>query len=478
MPAPEAQSAALATEPAAAEAAPTPGTIETPPRPPESGLLASPRGRVAAFFLLYVVEGIPLGFTATALAAQMRRQGLGPEAIGLFVASLYLPWSWKWLMGPLVDLAPGRRFGGRRAWIAGCQVGMAATLLAAAAIDFKTSLGWFTAVVFLHNAFAATMDVAIDAVACRTLLPDERGRASGWMFAGAYLGNAVGGAGVLFLLPYLPLQAAFLLVAGMILLVTATVSWRVRETFPGAAAGAAAGDAAPTNGGPSTPPAPAAVRDYLQRALSALFGSKAAWAATLFVVLPTGAYALGLALQSNLAVELGMSDPQIGALSFASAATSAIGCICGGWLSDRFGRRRMLALYIFLASLPTLALAGALQSAGRIMPAPGGGAPAGEGLLAAFWGASLVFSLFHGLMYGARTALVMDLCDPRIAATQFTLSMSLMNFSIATAAWWQGVSAARVGYPSTLLLDVAFGFVCLLPLAFAAPNAPSTAGRG
>ena len=32
-------------------------------------LLATRKGRLTAFFLLYVTEGIPLGFTATAIAA-------------------------------------------------------------------------------------------------------------------------------------------------------------------------------------------------------------------------------------------------------------------------------------------------------------------------------------------------------------------------------------------------------------------------
>ena len=39
-------------------------------------LLASKKGRLAAFFFLYMTEGIPLGFTATAVATRMRRQGL------------------------------------------------------------------------------------------------------------------------------------------------------------------------------------------------------------------------------------------------------------------------------------------------------------------------------------------------------------------------------------------------------------------
>ena len=51
-------------------------------------LLSTRRGRLATFFFLYLTEGIPLGFTATAVATQMRRQGVGPAEIGAFVASL------------------------------------------------------------------------------------------------------------------------------------------------------------------------------------------------------------------------------------------------------------------------------------------------------------------------------------------------------------------------------------------------------
>ena len=85
-------------------------------------LLATRAGRLAAFFLLYATEGIPLGFTAVAIATQMRRQGLDPAAIGLFVGSLYLPWAFKWVMGPFVDTFSSDRFGRRRTWILAAQV--------------------------------------------------------------------------------------------------------------------------------------------------------------------------------------------------------------------------------------------------------------------------------------------------------------------------------------------------------------------
>ena len=55
-------------------------------------LLATRRGRLTAFTLLYVTEGIPSGFATTAIATYMRRQGLDPVAIGAFIGA-------GWAMG-------------------------------------------------------------------------------------------------------------------------------------------------------------------------------------------------------------------------------------------------------------------------------------------------------------------------------------------------------------------------------------------
>lgn len=192
--------------------------------------LETRRGRLVTFFFLYVTEGIPLGFTATAIVAQMRRQGLGPAVTGAFVASLYLPWSWKWIAGPVVDVCSSDRFGRRRGWIVACQLLMVATLLAGLAVDFTTQVAIFTAIILMHNFFGAVQDVAIDALACETLPAEERGIANGLMFAGAYLGNALGGSGVLFLQAYLgDFRFTFPIVGAAIFLVTVTISLRLKE---------------------------------------------------------------------------------------------------------------------------------------------------------------------------------------------------------------------------------------------------------
>jgi MFS transporter, PAT family, beta-lactamase induction signal transducer AmpG len=152
---------------------------------------------------------------------------------------------------------------------------------------------------------------------------------------------------------------------------------------------------------------------------------------------------------------------------------SAAGCVVGGGLSDKWGRRRMLALYTFLTAVPTIWFALYLQNNGWIFPvdprATSKPIPP-HALIVAFWIASLVFNFMRGLMYGTRTALFMDLCTPSVAATQFTAYMSLLNLGIAYTAWWQGIFASRFGYPKTFLLDAVFGCAALLLLPFIRPR--------
>src|SRR5580765_5023187 len=407
-------------------------------------LLSTRIGRLAAFFLLYVTEGIPLGFTATAVATQMRRQDLGPAEIGAFVGSLYLPCAFKWVMGPFVDTLSSDRFGRRRLWILLMQLGMVGTLLLAMPVNFVSQLGLFTAIVFLHNAFAATMDVAIDALAVGVLPEAERGSANGFMFAGASIGQAIGGAGVLFLSDVLPFGTTYLFVIAAILAVTVFVVLPLREPKRGPQP-RADGSAAAAIG--------RELLAFVRDAWRAFTGSRAARVGVVVALLPAGAYALSLALQSNLAVELGLSDNQIAQLNLASTVIFAFACIAGGWLSDRFGRRRMLGLFIFLTVLPTLWLAWTMWQAHWIMPVDlkaANRAQPSSALVAVFWMASLSFNVFQGLYYGVRSALFMDVTTKAVAATQFTAYMAMSNLVITYSAWWQGQAITRWGYPLTL----------------------------
>jgi MFS transporter, PAT family, beta-lactamase induction signal transducer AmpG len=422
-------------------------------------LLASRKGRLAAFFLLYVTEGIPLGFTATAIATQMRRGGLGPAAIGIFVGSLYLPWAFKWLTGPFVDTFSSERFGRRRTWIFLMQLGMIATLLLSMGIDYIHQLSLFTAIIFVNNAFAATMDVAIDALAVGVLPEDERGAANGFMFAGASIGQAIGGPVVLFLTAAMPFTSTYVFVAGTIAAITVFVVLPLREKAVPRAAGAARD----------------VVREivvFVRDAWRAFTGTRAAIVGVLFAVLPAGAYALSLALQSNLAVELGLDDNEVAQLNLYATLIFAPACILGGWLSDRFGRRSTLAIFVFLTVVPTLWLAWTMWQAGWIMPVDikmANRPQPSHLLVVTFWATTIVYNVFQGLYYGIRSALYMDITTPTVAATQFTAYMALMNLCTTYTATWQGFAVEWIGYPATLVADSLFGLVGLLLLPLMRP---------
>lgn len=418
-------------------------------------LLASRKGRIAAFFLMYLTEGLPIGFAMTTVATQLRRQGVGTAEIGAFLGFVLLPWAFKWAYGPFVDLIASRRLGPRRGWILGAQLMMVLTLLALTGLDLSTQLGLFTAVLVLHNLFGAVQDVAVDALAVTTLPEHERAFASGMMFGGQSLGVLIGGGGALLLIGRIGFDASIVLLALAILAVMGLVVWPMREEVGVPAERSSAGLGAVVR----------EVTAFLREALQALLGSRLAFAGLLFGLLPIAAMALSRGLQANLAVDLGLSNEQIGWLATASQAATAVTCIAGGWLSDRVNLRGAMAVYVVLLSLPGLYLMVELQRHGWV---PTQAAPAA--LVTAFMAAVVVYHLLFGFIYGARVALFMGITQPAVAATQFAAYMALTNLSITYSVVWQGYAVKHWGYAATLGVDALVGLSCLLLLPLLKPK--------
>jgi PAT family beta-lactamase induction signal transducer AmpG len=440
-------------------------------------LLDSRIGRLAGFFLLYVCEGLPQGYAATAVALEFRRMGMTAEAIGSFAAFIMLPWAWKWAMGPVVDNLRLRRFGRRKQWIVITQLGMMLTLVAAllvfpkaveAADGLKTfhGLALFSWMLLAHSVCAATQDVAIDALACDTLGEKERGTANGMMFAGAQLGAAIGGSGVLFLKGVLGFSLASLLPPLCLLMVLVLVVMLVREPK---AAPIAVGDRM------ALIDVCRAIAGYLRITLRVFLTTKRGFLSLLCAVIPFGGMALSLTVSTVISPTLGMSDGEIAKLALVTSIVFTLCCMLGGLLSDRFGRRLTLTVFSLGTLLPTLWIGWRLKQEGWITPSGAsadGTWPRHEALIQAWWIASVVYVLFQGLMYGIRTAFFMDLIEPRIAATHFTACMALMNLVTIYCYWWQGKAitpAAEGGwgfsYQQIFLLDAVLGglFVVLLP---------------
>jgi len=418
-----------------------------PHRMNPGNLLGSRNGRFLTFGLLYVSEGIPYGFTSVAMVAFMRQQGVSLALIGTFVAALFLPWAFKWAWAPVIDLVKLHRWGGRKAWIVACTVMMIVTLLIAATVDFAAHFQLLLAMVVLNNVFCATQDVAIDSLAVSTLQADERGRANGIMFGGQYLGIALGGGGAMFVNGAFGFEAALASIAGLMLLNLLFVLIYVRDPYV---------DPTSTRQHGAFRRLVLTMVSFVQEVYSSFWQSgRGPKIGVAFAILPVGALALAYATLGTIQVDYGLKDHQIAALSVYNTIAAAVGCVFGGWLGDRFGLKRTVAIAYALTAAPTLLL-GMQISAGGLQAVP----------IDWFYGLIIAHGLFFGMAYGVRNAIFMGMTNPAVAATQFTAFMGMANLAISMGNYWQGLVAERMGYAVVLYLDALFAVLVILVIPF------------
>jgi MFS transporter, PAT family, beta-lactamase induction signal transducer AmpG len=429
-----------------------------PHRTGSRNLLDSRNGRFVTFGLLYVSEGIPYGFTSVAMVAFMRQQEVSLALIGTFVAALFLPWAFKWAWAPAIDLIKLHRFGGRKAWIAFCTTMMVATLLIAASVDFKAHFTLLLAMIVLNNVFCATQDVAIDSLAVSTLQPDERGRANGFMFAGQYLGIALGGGGAMFVNGAFGFEAALAGVAGLLLLNLLFVMLYVRDPHV---------DPAPQRRPDALRVLAETMVSFVKEVYCSFWRSgRGPRLGVAFALLPIGALALAYATLGTIQVDYGLKDHQIAALSVYNTVAAAIGCAVGGWLGDRFGLKRTVATAYALTAAPALILAQQI-SAGGLQSVP----------IDVFYGLIIAHGLFFGMAYGVRNAIFMGMTNPAVAATQFTAFMGMSNLAISMGNYWQGIVAESVGYAVVLYLDALFALLVILLIPFLSERQDRTVAK-
>jgi PAT family beta-lactamase induction signal transducer AmpG len=413
-----------------------------------SNMLSSRRGRLSAFGILYISEGIPYGFTTTAMVAFMRIEGLSLEQIGGFVAALFIPWSFKWLWAPVIDIVKLRRFGGRKAWISICTGMMIITLIFTALVDFVENFRILLWMVVLNNFFCATQDVAIDSLAVSTLKEDERASGNGYMFGGQYIGIALGGGGAIFVSSLWGFNASLIFVSSLLL-----VNLFFVLTFI-------------TDEAANTPAAPRKVGKFehfvgtmgaFVRNLYSGFAESGSGPkfGLLFALLPCGAMALAYAILGTIQVDYGLNQTQISQLALASSLTTAFGCFVGGILGDRFGVKRITAIFYLMTIFPTLILAWQISTTG-LTNIP----------IMLFRTLILSHSLLFGMAFAVRIAMFMGMTNPAVAATQFTAYMGLTNLAISMGNYWQGMVAERMDYSVVLYLDAAIVTLALCVLPF------------
>jgi PAT family beta-lactamase induction signal transducer AmpG len=424
---------------------------------PKTNLLDSRRGRLSAFGILYISEGVPYGFTSTAMVAFMRMEGLTLEQIGLFVAALFLPWSFKWLWAPLIDIVRLERYGGRKAWIVFCTIMMIATLTVTSVIDFSEQFDLLLWMIVTNNFFCATQDVAIDSLAVSTLRDEERATGNGYMFGGQYFGIALGGGGAIFVSGLWGFDASLAYVSVLLLANLVFCLMFIQDPI-------AAEVPEPRTVGVLKHFAGvlgAFVRNLYTGFMESGSGPKLG---LLFAFFPRGAIALAYALLATLQVDYGLTESQISQVAILNAVMVAFGCVIGGKLSERIGVKTNTGLFMALSAIPTVYLGYQISAVG-LSAVP----------LSHFYAVVLSHGLIYGLAYGSRMALFLGLTSPAVAATQFTAYMGIVNLSVSITNYWQGTVAERFDYTTALYIDAALIVLGLGVLPFIKNREPRAA---
>lgn len=380
--------------------------------------LARPAGRRVLFAMLYFSEGAPVGFIWYALPARLKSLGVAIDEVTGFTAVLVLPWALKFLWAPAIDACQTPRWTLRH-WILAAQSVMVVTLLPLAWLDLATQRDLILRCLLVHAVAAATQDAAIDALCIRVTDVAERGRLNGWMQAGTLVGRALLGGGALILFDRLGQTGVVSLLAA-----TTAVSalFVLKARIP------------PRRQSPDLPQTA-----RFSMALSAALRLPWTWLGLGFALLGGAAFeALG-AVTGPMLIDSGYSEQAVGFLQLLPVIAAMVaGSLTGGWLADRFGHLRVVAVALVVVALNVSAIGGCWWLL------------AGERTVLAVLVCSNAFGI--GVFTASSYALLMDLTTPQAAATQFSTFMGATNGCEA----WSGFVVGKLIHAS--------GFAAGLPV--------------
>jgi len=386
------------------------------------------------FLFLIVPFGAMGGYLSVAIGYQLTQAGVSVEEVAALIAFSYLPQTWKFLWAPVADTTLSRK-----TWYLLAGLVSALGIFATGAVPAdERSLPLLYAAVLVSNVASTFLAMATESLMVYNTPPAQQGRASGWFQAGNLGGNGLGGGAGLWLAQTLPdpwMAGAVLAVACAL---CGAALWFVPETPRIARTGHYGRTLV------------AVLKDLWQVART-----RAGILALLICFLPIGSGAA-----SNLWPAVA-DDWQASANTVAlvtgvlNGIVSALGCILGGYCSDRMDRKTAYALYGFLMAMCAVAMALA---------------PRTESMYVVF---TLLYALIQGLTYAGFTAVVLETIGLGAAATKYNLYASLSNMPIAYMTLIDGWAHSRWGAAGLLNVEAAIGvmgIVVFVGIAMALPR--------
>lgn len=404
--------------------------------------------RYLNFIALYFAQGVPEGMLTFGIPAWMAMNGKSPGEIAAFAVITLLPWSFKFLVAPLMDRYTYLPMGRKRPWILAGQVGLVVSCIYMAYIpDPLNNLNQLMIAGFIVSFFGAFQDVATDGMAVDIIPADQQAKANGFMWGSKICGMSVSLAAGSWLLSKYSFTTAILMLAfviAFIMLVPLFLRERQGEKI------------APwTKGKASNETKKLQLNNWrlIFKSLFTVFSLRNSLliAAVLFVC--QGGFKYISTLMPIFTVkELGWTNLDYSQYFATAKLIGGIaGMIIGGILIEKYGKKRMINIYfiavIFLISI--FAFSKIYWSDRSFIYA---------------------FMIIHNLIYTFSSigifAVAMQCCWKKVSASQFTLYMTIANLGQMTFASLIGPIKANLTWQNSLFVAAIFMAFALLLLQF------------
>lgn len=418
-------------------------TTKTLPALSESTFL-----RFVNFIALYFAEGLQMGMLFVGIPAWLAMAGKTPGEIGGFAAACALPWTFKFVVAPLMDRYTYLPMGRKRPWVLFGQLGLIASLIAMAYVpDPLNNLRLFMGAAFLVSVFGALQDAAADGMAVDVIPAHQQARANGFMAGSRMIGSSLALAVGSWLLNAYNFTVAMLAISILIGVVT-LVPICLREQ----------------PGEKLLPWTPGSVSSETKRmqvtrwstifnSLYSVFRLRNSLIVTVLLFVTQGAYNYFETLLPLFAVNVTGWTNVFYSQAFATADLigGIAGMFIGGYLIERFGKKRMINSYFFLIIAITVALI-SLKSYWTNTPF--------------MYGFLITYRWLNAFAKIGVYAIAMQCCSKMVSASQFTMYMTMGAVGSMVGATLIGPIKENFGWELTFLSFVGMILLAWLSMQF------------